>query len=240
MYLTAHRVRSPLAKVGINCFLYEHGDEIVEGLSWDNPNLRLISEQHPGRLRNKHIEVQPGGNEVLSYFDLAARDGTPTVVVEEGLRHLRQLLKGRDNALFAESGLELRFTGQLGIVGREFEELDALAGAAMALFRTPGSVETIDRRPLIVRVEHTQQERIYSLDEESQRRLLEIHEGQWRPARIHIDYTTAENFRMQHGNEMPNVIPTLTGLDWEKVLSVGGARFVDGQGVVLYEWPVRS
>ena len=94
MYLTAHRVRSPSSgKHGINSFLYEHGSTpAVEGMSLQSSDVRRVAEQQPGTLKTDWIEVVPGGNQVLSYFDIVAQDSTTIEDIEAALRSARSAL----------------------------------------------------------------------------------------------------------------------------------------------------
>jgi hypothetical protein len=68
MYVTAHRVRTRLLE-GINAYLYAHGGSI-----WQAPP---EPEIEPGELVNSMLTVaQVGGNEVRSFLDMVAPDGT--------------------------------------------------------------------------------------------------------------------------------------------------------------------
>jgi len=68
MYVTAHRVRTPLLEEGINAYLYAHG-----GSGWKMPP---DPEVEPGELVNTLLTVDAvGGNLVRSYLDIVAPDG---------------------------------------------------------------------------------------------------------------------------------------------------------------------
>lgn len=68
MYVTAHRVRTPLLVEGINAYLYAHG-----GYVWQVPP---EPETEPGELVNSMLSVEDvGGNQVRSFLDIVAPEG---------------------------------------------------------------------------------------------------------------------------------------------------------------------
>lgn len=79
MYLTAHRVVSPVSlDEGINSFLYLHGPHTWQGVPpTDAP------DTNPGALVAKQIVVPPPGNRVRSYLDVVAPDETPWAEVRQ-------------------------------------------------------------------------------------------------------------------------------------------------------------
>lgn len=83
MYATAQRVRSRAGAVGINGFLHVHG---VHFLWPEQP--WLLPERDSGAQTHEHIEVPPGGNEVISYLDVLAPDGAAPEEVEAALTGL--------------------------------------------------------------------------------------------------------------------------------------------------------
>jgi hypothetical protein len=80
VYLTAQRVRSRNSSVagsgatGISVDYYRHGDDMLPRLSTGVPDLARISTTTPGKLVSSASDVPPGGNEVLSWLDVAAPD----------------------------------------------------------------------------------------------------------------------------------------------------------------------
>jgi len=69
MYVTAHRIRTPLLVEGINAYLYAHGGHV-----WQVPP---EPEVEPGELVNSLLTVEAvGGNQVRSFLDIVAPDGT--------------------------------------------------------------------------------------------------------------------------------------------------------------------
>lgn len=67
MYVTAHRIRTPLREEGINAYLYMHG--AAPGAASVDP------DENPGTLMNTLLTVDAvGGNHVRSYLDITAPD----------------------------------------------------------------------------------------------------------------------------------------------------------------------
>lgn len=72
MLLSAQRVRSPHGVSGINRYAYRHGRQ-----PWSVANLEAL--EHAATLVSQDLEVPPGGNEVRSFLDVFAPDGTSPV-----------------------------------------------------------------------------------------------------------------------------------------------------------------
>lgn len=72
MYLTAHRVKNPTSnEEGINTFYHEHGTDFI----WPSEPWKL-PDTHPGSVKHSLLAIKPGGNQVISYLDVLAPDGT--------------------------------------------------------------------------------------------------------------------------------------------------------------------
>jgi len=81
MYAGAQRVRNR-ERSGINVFLYSHGSSPIPCTATGHPNLHEIADHHPGRLIQAVSDVEPpGGNDVLSFLDVAAADELPLAEV---------------------------------------------------------------------------------------------------------------------------------------------------------------
>lgn len=72
MLLSAQRVRSQHGVLGINRYAYRHG-----GHPWSVADLEAL--EHAASLVSQDLEVPPGGNEVSSFLDIFAPDGTSPV-----------------------------------------------------------------------------------------------------------------------------------------------------------------
>ena len=87
MYLTSQRVRrTDGASTGVNVFLHSHVDDAPISTEGDfHKVLKEITESHPGRLIDQHVELKPGGNTVLSYLDIVAPDNAKHDEIESAL-----------------------------------------------------------------------------------------------------------------------------------------------------------
>src|SRR5690606_28704496 len=78
MYITAQRVRaSQGGDEGINAFLHRHAS------SWAEAPPDNIPDRDPGELVRSAVIIEPGGNQVRSYLDIVAPEGTPWSTVRE-------------------------------------------------------------------------------------------------------------------------------------------------------------
>ncbi|MEK7269910.1 MAG: hypothetical protein AAB215_03105 [Planctomycetota bacterium] len=82
MLLVAQRVVSKDGLQGINAYRYSHGPS-----PWPADPVPLLDAK-TASLERQAIQVQPGGNQVVSFMDAAVPDGTTE---EEWLRLVRQL-----------------------------------------------------------------------------------------------------------------------------------------------------
>ncbi len=107
MYLTAHRLVTPLGDEGVNAFLHLHGDQFA----WpDDP--APLATSNPGEIVERNTEVPPGGNRVLAYLDVLAPDGTPAAEIRAALLALAGDLDGRANPTWSEQD---RITVKFGV-----------------------------------------------------------------------------------------------------------------------------
>lgn len=69
MLLSAQRVRSVQGLTGINLYVYRHAAG-----AWDTSNLDVLEQA--ASLESQDFEVPPGNNDVRSYLDIFAPEGT--------------------------------------------------------------------------------------------------------------------------------------------------------------------
>lgn len=93
MYCGAQRVRSA-ARAGINGFLFWHLGSFLPLTATGHPDLELVSKFHPGTLVQLQSDIPPGGNEVLSFLDVAAPDSVPGSIIAEHLRSVEAEVPG--------------------------------------------------------------------------------------------------------------------------------------------------
>jgi hypothetical protein len=129
MYVTAHHVRrrneGQPEEAGVNAFVHLHGRTV----RWPRDAARLADEE-PGRevLELRDAKVSPGGNEVRSYLDVLAPDGTEVGTAEAALAKARALLpEGNPPVIVTHAGVTVRFGLQFGLYSVRTEEFDRLA-----------------------------------------------------------------------------------------------------------------
>ena len=72
MYITAHRVRNAQGQTAIHGFRHRHDKERCPFPA----DPLEVPDNAPGILEEQEIELPVGGNDVLSYLDLIAPEGT--------------------------------------------------------------------------------------------------------------------------------------------------------------------
>jgi len=90
VFLTAQLVRTADGHEGINAFAFLHGNIALPVGRDGAPDVAYVAEFEPGRCVLEDAEIPPGGNVVLAYIDVAARDDTPDSQVKRVLDSLRR------------------------------------------------------------------------------------------------------------------------------------------------------
>jgi len=120
MMLSAQRVRSARGVVGVNLYEYRH---VAPGWSID-----LDVLEHDAELMRQEFEIPPGGNDVRSYLDVFAPEGTNALEIARAVAAARS---GTDPsafpALFHEGDVTLRLGLVFGLVPTWRSELTDLA-----------------------------------------------------------------------------------------------------------------
>jgi len=136
MYVTAHHVRRRVPGQpdleGVNAFAHLHGPDFP----FPTEAARLPDEQ-PGVevLALRDVTVPPGGNDVRSYLDVVAPDGTDVRAAEATIDQVRDALAvERLPLVVRHGGVTLRFGLQFGLYGVRREEFDGLAAKVLALW----------------------------------------------------------------------------------------------------------
>ncbi len=125
MYLTAHRVKkSGGSETGINVFFHLHGsDSLFRGVVGEGELLRRVTEAEPGKLVDKRIEVSVGGNDVLSYLDVIAPDGTSKEEIDGALGEFRADVTVSDLPVHRRFGdILMAFGAVFGLRGEQQQE----------------------------------------------------------------------------------------------------------------------
>jgi len=235
MYATAHRVYSRRRdRQGVNAFLHVHEGQSID---WDAPDaLDRVADAEPGRCVAERILLLPGGNEVMSYLDLAGPDGQPVATVQEVLAACRERLGERPQR--ARIGqVSGRFGCVAGLRGAEELEFDELAAALLALLSSPR--RTGASSPLRVLVGTDAAGGVeYRLDAESAERARRATGQPRERLSVGAARDVVEEFERLYGDLGPELALVLTGLSADDLVAAGGVRFVDARsGRTLREWP---
>jgi hypothetical protein len=122
MYIAVHLVKRG-AEEGINAFLHEH----PAAFPWP-ANAADLADSNPGKVVDRRIDLQPGGNKVRAYLDILAPNGTSVADIRSALRELRRVLdRQRNPTTFAVGQITFRFGVELGLEKIRGEQLGSLA-----------------------------------------------------------------------------------------------------------------
>ncbi len=243
MYLTAQRVYSlTKKKTGINAFLYRHGSDVVPGMSWDQPIIELVADEHIGTRGPEHVEIAPGGNRVLSFVDIVTSDSTPIEQVQDAIRTFGATFSPERLPLSVTIGtVAIRFGALSGLDKDQFHtEFSQITEKALDLLRNPREPAWRTQEPLEVDVEQIEEGLRFTLRPEAKRRLAAIHGPEWGAPRVSIAHDTRKAFELAHGDVFKNFVPILAELEIERVADLGGMRFYRAHtDDILAEWPQR-
>lgn len=85
MLLTAQRVVSPSTRThGINVYCFVHGP-----YTWPRVPDLLLPDVNPGELVQQWLQIDPGGNSIVSYLDVVAPDDVPPMELHQRLASLK-------------------------------------------------------------------------------------------------------------------------------------------------------
>jgi hypothetical protein len=241
MYITAQRVKSRTDQIGINAFVHLHGEGDAAGIDWENIDISYISEQATGSLVSEHIKVTPGGNQVLSYLDVACPDDTPMEEMEQAVFYAKEALKTSIRPLARRFGqIVVRFGAIFGLEDAEGLEYDELARRLLELARQRTTPAWFGKPPLCINVTSSAERLTFRLADEDARRARDVKDVSLPLGVVHIDYDTYEDFERLHGDFMMHILPTVTGLSLEQLRALGGVSVVQAEtGRILWEWPRR-
>ncbi len=241
MYVTSHRVKSAKGMVGINTYYHTHAEGASGAeIDWEAPNAALIAETAPGKFVAEKLDLAPGGNMVMSYLDVACRDGCEMERIVGALGEARKrLASGKEPFSDVFKGVGVRFGYQHGLVGAEVEEFDALAREISQILENPTPPQREPGGPLEVYVTMEPEKLVYALAEGSKERLRQRHKRPWNPnRRVTVSYETRMEFERDWGDIIPHVIYMLTDLSGKQVALMGGVRLLEKDTKdLVYEWP---
>ena len=86
MYIASNFVRSRTGAEGINAFLHLHRDQNLPLRASGAPDVDAVSTLDAGYLIARHVEVPPGGNDVLAHLDLVGADAATEASLSAAVR----------------------------------------------------------------------------------------------------------------------------------------------------------
>ena len=234
-YLTAQKVVSPATgQTGINSFRYAKAAV---------RSFELLQTADVGELEAQHLEVPPGGNDILCYLDVLAPDTAEPAAINQVLEALRKTWSKE-----RRGSAEIDEVRALFVPGRTpaeavSGELDGLVRGLLAVAAAAPSPAPLETHPITILVSPQPEGRRYALDQESARRLRVVNGPEWQQASVSVAGDVAADFAKvaapNFGELNHSLVLTLTGLDVLRLLAnFGGVRFVaQPGGKTLWEWP---
>jgi len=248
MYLTAHRVRrpAPMRQEGINVILHRHGTAMLPRDAMGRIDLEMVADQQPGDTVASDCDVAPGGNNVLSFLDVALDDvsGQDLTLVVGALQRFEQNLLESDTSprpvhMVIGRDVAVRFSNYNRGVHTDLDEFRALRERLLTVAQR-GNAAGPQRQgsPLKVEVAVANSQVQMRLDQASNQRLAGVHHGRFAPTGFLIEQTDWHDLVTMNGREelLNVVIVGLTGLSPEEVVALGGVAFVEAGREVL-RWP---
>jgi hypothetical protein len=232
MYLTAQRVRSRTAS-GINVYKYLHGPTLPQRDG--QPDIDRVTTDSPGYLVDSTIEIEPGGNDVLSALDVAADDDVGAEVIEGRLRAIEghvamATLPTIWRSEVAPVTVRLAARDVSGEPART--EYMELVQRLLGLLAQPVARERRD--PYRFRLSATGNDYTLAPEPDTTSRL--IAEGQPPTARsisAHIDVQV--DMQGYVGPFLPHAIAALLNRDLHELVVRGGVVVVNDDGQVIWE-----
>lgn len=239
MYATAQRVRRE-GRDGINAFVFSHASEAFGNIDWEHPDLPLIAREHPGDRRAERVDITPGGNQVLSFLDVVARDDTPIDRIRSAVSAVGSRVTQTGHPERTEGAIPVWFNFAPTERPRLHEVFNALSRSLVELLEGSGSVAELPTPIRILRTMDDDGSCFYQVDSRDLSRVQAAIDPSAviRPARIHVGQDVVPAFEAIHGPILSHVILAVTALEMDKLRELGGYEVIDGRtGVVLRRWP---
>ncbi len=227
MYATAQRVRKTKGGEGaINAFLYIHSPGDL-AMTEAGPDIEKITSANTGRLALRIENLPSGGNEVLSYLDVATDEKTPNELIVAALTKLAQSLPRSLPAASVLGGVAVRFGAVLG-TRWQHEEYGHLRDGILIMLRAMAPATPSEPRPepFLIRTTVDEEGTTYALDEGSSRRVQALHLGMFACARLGVTHESKSDFQRLVGDLHAEVAQALTGLSLDQIETLGGLRIV--------------
>lgn len=230
MYLVAQQVESQRGSIGTNAVMYRHATTSTP-INWESPDLETIASQYPGERVAEHVEIVPGGNSVICYLDVAARDGVPHDKVNTALETLASQIEAGTSVarLHGEVAAEFRVTmmrARDGAVTRFIELRDAILRLLQS--QDEEAAQPSRGHRLTIRVEKEVDHWRYSLEPQDRDRVPAL------VTSVTVPFDVADDFSAMYGDLLPHAAEWVTGLSRRQLMELGGVRFV---GEISGQWP---
>jgi hypothetical protein len=139
MYLAALRVVTPKKdKQGINVFLHLHSGE-QGGADVPTLSYEEVTQRRPGRIVLRDCPISPGGNDVRSYLDIVAPDGSGYAAIEQALGGFEAVVANTSPGSLAQQtcagGMTLGFQAQFGVGDAQVQEYRELRDRALVVLQ---------------------------------------------------------------------------------------------------------
>ena len=244
MYLTAHRVRQikgEKAKVGINAFLHRHRESDLPEDTWfdEAEIVDQIANNNTGKLVAESVDLVPGGSSVLSFIDIVGRENLDKERIQEFIDQIEPETKGIHHPITKTApDIAIKFGIAYGLQGYEAREYRALAERAMRLFKSPEPPKWRSENPwIVIECARSDCQQTFSLSLATAKKLQQIHDEPWGPARVSIDRHTKHNVELIFGDLIQQIAPILTDLTLEQIASQGGLILCDRASHKKIKWP---
>jgi hypothetical protein len=242
MFLAAQRVLKRAdsllkdVQVGINAFVYLHGNTPIPKIYWHSDNINFDT----GKINKQSYDVAPGGNEVLCFLDVVAEDNIATNVLKNEFEQFKFKNKeGTKYTFYQIEPIAIRFGAVINRSDLIWKDFDDMAVRLLDLLNAP--YRKPDQTPLRCNITIDENEFKYELDDESVRKIQILHENNWSFTPLTIKHEIKMDFERVHGDIISNVIAIITGLRLERIIEAGGIEFYNkANGKLLRRWPYRK
>lgn len=233
--ISTQLVRSRDARLGLNSLVYESSAPAPQRDGLIDLDEALTARRE---LLSTDLEIAPGGNHVSAFLDLIVVDRADRAQAETVIDGLRR--KARDDNLpvtLAMTRAAARVNAEPSVRIHADKVLDRLAERALALLSAPPVSRAVTKEPIIVVVQQSSDQLSFALDPRSKDRLNGVPAAMPRSGTISMSQDTYRDLHAFVGPAMPHVAELLTGLPFDRLLTMGGLRCVSGDGSELARWP---
>jgi hypothetical protein len=240
--LTAHHVKARDGSAGVNAYFSRHSQADELRIDWNRLDIAQIVDEIGGETLVQSIEVQPGGNSVLSYLDVVAPGNTDPGFIADSLRVFEYYVKeGRFPAAMAMPRIGLRFgviSGLQRLAVAEFRRLRAHVLLLLGVTSQSKVRQLVPSAsgPIRVMVTRDKGGEIYALTRESEKRVSAVR-PEFAPVRVHLSNDNRDDFRASVGELYDLVVTNLTGLSSAQIRQLGGVEVVQGDQLVWQKGP---